>query len=160
MFLLFSCGVSPTDSSPTPEPEIVLGTGEVEWEELGDDISVIMGPQGGYHILGSVRARGILAGDPENLGDPNNPTTHFEVLHEGIDLVISSDYVQGLAATPSSVEHWDVEMIGRFAILGIDSDQSLDGESLLFRVSVSTADGVELSDERTLLAYPDPRNNR
>lgn len=156
--LTAGCVAGPEDTGPELEASVLLGTGEWEWEDLDEDINVILGPQGGYHILGSVRVRGMVVGDPENLGDPTNPTTHFEVLHEGEDLVISSDYVQGLDPVPSSVSDWQHQMIGRFAILGIDSDDQLNGEQLLFRVTITDVDGAVLSDERPLTAYPDPRN--
>src|SRR6185436_3266908 len=34
-----------------------IGTGEYEWVDLseGDDVTMVHGPQGGWHILGSVR---------------------------------------------------------------------------------------------------------
>jgi hypothetical protein len=155
--LLFALAcVGPSDSAAPLEPAVQLGTGEWEWQDLHDEINVILGPQGGYHILGSVRTRGLVAGDPENLGEPTNPTTHFEVLFNDEDLIISSDYVQGLE--PIDDAEWTHEMVGRFAILSIASDDELDGEDVLFRVTVTDTDGLELSAERTLNCFPDPRN--
>ena len=49
-------------------------------------------------------------------------------------------------------------MIGRFAILGIDSDGELDGEDVVFSVTVTDVDGVQVSDERRVTCVPDPRN--
>lgn len=157
MLILLACVAAPGDSdSVEGDPAVMLGAGEWEWEDIGDTVNVIRGPQGGYHLLGSVRARGLVAGDPDNLGEPTNPTTHFEVIYEGEDLIISSDYVQGLDPSPSS--EWRHEMTGRFAILGIDSDKELDGEEVLFSVTVTDVEGVSLSDERTVTCVPDPRN--
>ena len=35
----------------------MIGTGEYAWESIstGDEITMVHGPQGGWHILGSVR---------------------------------------------------------------------------------------------------------
>lgn len=156
LLLSLACVAGPQDTAPEREPAALLGTGEWEWQDLYDEINVILGPQGGYHILGSVRVRGLVPGDPDNLGEPTNPTTHFEVLHGGEDLIISSDYVQGL--DESSDPGWEHEMVGRFAILGISSDADLDGEDVLFRVTVTDSEGVSLTDEKTLRCFPDPRN--
>ena len=49
-------------------------------------------------------------------------------------------------------------MVGRFAILGIGSDDELDGEDVLFRVTVTDSEGVSLTDEKTVTCFPDPRN--
>lgn len=47
----------------TGDPEIWLGTGERSWEDLPDDgrLELIHGPQGGYHVLVSLRAAGLAA---------------------------------------------------------------------------------------------------
>ena len=41
----------------TAAPTAVVGTGEYAWEPLepGNEITMVHGPQGGWHILGSVR---------------------------------------------------------------------------------------------------------
>ncbi len=43
------------------EPSAVIGTGEYAWEPLspGDEVTMVHGPQGGWHILGSVRIDGM-----------------------------------------------------------------------------------------------------
>ncbi len=68
------------------EPKAILGTGSWMWEDLPKDnaIPVIQGPQGGFHLLGSVRTKGVEAGDHSNLDEPKNPTTTFEVIVDGV----------------------------------------------------------------------------
>lgn len=61
-------GTDPTTSNPTNSetgtqptastgPRITLGQGETEWIDLpdGEPVMMVHGPQGGWHILGSVR---------------------------------------------------------------------------------------------------------
>ena len=69
LLLSLACVAGPQDTAPELEPAVLLGTGEWEWQDLYEEINVILGPQGGYHILGSVRVRGLVPGDPENLED-------------------------------------------------------------------------------------------
>ena len=127
--LLACLGTSPDpgeDSASTEPsaPQALLGTGEWEWEALsdGDEIYVIQGPQGGWHLLGSVRTVGLVPGDPTSLGDPENPTTTFQVWVDGAPLVPNAMYVQGLDSILGGVPPYTHEMIGRFAILDITGD--------------------------------------
>ena len=148
-----ACG--DTDSGP---PIATLGTGDTAFEPLsdGDTIFVIQGPQGGFHVLGSVRVSGIDPGDPDDLQDPSNPTTTFRVFMgaDRVDLDASS-YTQGLDPVADSSQH---EMIGRLVILDIQSDDELDGASLRVQVEVTPAAGLGAIDERMLIAAPHPAN--
>lgn len=156
---LLGC-VGGTDDPNVP-PDIEMGTGEWEWEAMedGQEIDVIQGPQGGFHLLGSVRVAGIEAGSADDLSDPNNPTTRFWVIHEGVDLAPSSVFVQGLDETPGDVSPFSHQMIGRFVIMDIEADDELDGVEINFGVSVEDVDGVQVEAEMMLTAVPHPLNN-
>jgi hypothetical protein len=158
VFFLVGCAV--TEDAAEVEPAVLLGTGEWFWEPLGagDPIAVIQGPQGGHHLLGSVRLVGLEAGDPENLGAPNNPTTTFSVLLDGVNLTPNATYLQGIDPVTETSSGWDHEMIGRFAILDIADDSELDGLTLRFEVEVEDINGRSASDGLEIVAYPDPRN--
>ena len=123
-----------------------MGTGEWDWEPLedGQEIDVIQGPQGGFHLLGSVRVAGIAAGTADDLGDPDNPTTRFWVMHEGVDLAPSSVFIQGLDASPQDASPFTHQMVGRFVIMDIAADDELDGVEIAFDVSVEDVDGVRV----------------
>ena len=157
--LLLGC-VGGTDDPKVP-PAIEMGTGEWEWEpmEPGQEIDVIQGPQGGFHLLGSVRVAGVEAGSADDLSDPDNPTTRFWVIHEGVDLAPSSVFVQGLDTTPGDVSPFSHQMIGRFVIMDIEADDELDGVQVDFGVSVEDVDGVQVEAQMTLTAVPHPLNN-
>ncbi len=143
-------------SAPPPDPDALLGQGEYEWEDLSDadEVFVIQGPQGGFHILASVRTKGIEAGNPDDLLDPSNPETNFSVVSAGVDLILTGQYLQGIAQAPEDADPWTHEMVGRFAILDIDNDDVLDGVEITLSVSVVDADGIEVRDSRTLTATP------
>lgn len=55
--LLLACVGAPS----SPEPWIEIGGGETRWQPLaeGADHEMVHGPQGGWHMLGSVRAVGF-----------------------------------------------------------------------------------------------------
>ena len=149
-----------TESAPAVPPAIEMGTGEWDWEALedGQEIDVIQGPQGGFHLLGSVRVAGIAAGTADDLGDPDNPTTRFWVMHEGVDLAPSSVFIQGLDASPQDASPFTHQMVGRFVIMDIAADDELDGVEIVFGVSVEDVDGVRVEAEMTLTAVPHPLN--
>ncbi|MDG1137885.1 MAG: hypothetical protein P8N28_06425 [Phycisphaerales bacterium] len=152
-------GVSEPAEDPAPLL-IELGTGEWEWAPLeqGEDVPVIQGPQGGFHLLGSVRVSGVDAGSADDLSDPRNPTTTFSVLFEGANLAPSSRFVQGLDVVPAGAEPYRHEMIGRFIILDITADDELDGVELELSVKVEDVDGEVLEATTLLSAYPHALN--
>ena len=113
----------------------------------------------GYHLLGSVRVSGIEAGDADDLSNPNNPTTSFYVWVDGENRTPGARYVQGLDPIAEPDDVFSHEMVGRFAILDIDSDAELDGVELTFEVVVEDVEGQLVGDALTLWAYPHPYNH-
>jgi hypothetical protein len=144
----------------TAVPSLELGTGELEFEALddGDTIYVIHGPQGGYHLLASLRVGGVEPGTRDDLGDPDNPTMVVEVHHQDRQLVVNGLFTQGLAASVPASGSFSHEVLGRFAILDIADDSELDGEEIRFLARLSPVDGPELSDEHLLTVAPHPLN--
>lgn len=162
--LLFAgCAEEP---SPPLEPAVEVGSGELAFASLvdGGEILVVHGPQGGYHLVGSVRARGFDPGDPEDLAAPNNPVVAFRTWWNGEDLTLTGAYRQGLdprvdgADTASDAAGWTHEMVGRLCILDIPDDDVLAGQSVTFEVEVTDAGGSVYRDARTLTVEKDPRN--
>ncbi len=142
-----------SDSGSQPDagpPSIEIGTGSRGFESLveGATIPVITGPQGGFHLLGSLQAQNLNPGDSEDLQATSNPTTQFEIFANGVRVdAEASTYTQGLQRGDDGLE-----MLGRFIILDIPNASTLDGMSLRFVVTVSDVDGVVVSDERNLVA--------
>lgn len=154
-------GACSVEREPRPDatpPAVTLGTGAREFAPLAPDaeLLVIQGPQGGFHLLGSVRVVGLEPGDRDNLASPDNPTTEFRVLRAGVRIDARvARYTQGLAPVAGTDQH---EMVGRFVILDIPDDALLDGVELRFEVEVADTLGAHASDSRMLLARPHPQN--
>lgn len=162
---LIACGHGTEDTATTSTvtyaPEISLGTGEIEFEHVDDGGSVylVYGPQGGYHLLGSVRTRGIDAGDPTDLSAPNNPTLTFSVVWNEAEMVMSAPITQGMDAMTDTDAEWTHEMVGRFAILDITTDADIAGQTVLFGVSVEDSDGIVYTDTKSVVVEPHPSNS-
>lgn len=61
LFFLFACTPSVDDTSEAlctdSSPSLIVGTGEREFESLdeGEEVIMVHGPQGGWHMLGSIQ---------------------------------------------------------------------------------------------------------
>jgi hypothetical protein len=143
---------------PAPGPASVkVGTGELSFSPLtdGDDVEVVLGPQGGYHIYGSMQVTGIDPGNPDSLGDPSNPTVAFAVFDGEDRLDRGAVYTQGL---DESEERGVYEMIGRLLILDITDDDEVVGHTFDVEVYVQDVDGVEVTDAVSVTAIKAPTN--
>ena len=145
--LLIGCG-----SAPSAE----LGTGEDSFVAIadGDEIEVIQGPQGGYHILGSVLTSNLEVGNADDLSDTTNPTVVFRVLRDSEPIDVGIQYTQGLRESDDG----RFGLFGRRVILDIDSDSELDQVEVEMVVQVRDIEGTVVEDSRTLLAVPHPLN--
>lgn len=169
--LLIALGCTPSDGDPTDtgtplpdlSPAVEIGTGETEFVPLaeGDEVVVVFGPQGGYHLDGSLRAQGIVPGDADDLSSPDNPTTIFRVFDAaglpvaGTEGSTEVDYVQGIDAT---AEPGVFEMVGRRIFLDIPNDDVLVGDLIDVEVEVRDVEGTVVTDRRTVLAVAHPFN--
>lgn len=153
--LALACAACSGDEDLGPASAEV-GTGYLAFEPLadGDPILVTQGPQGGFHVLGSVRTTGLVPGDDDDLMASDNPTTTFRVFRGAarVDLD-ASRYTQGLS--PVGDHH---EMLGRLVILDIAADAELAGAEIELEVEVVDVDGRRATDRRRLIAEPDPAN--
>lgn len=139
-----------------PEPELMLGTGESEFTELadGDEVFIVQGPQDGYHFDGALLASDIDPGNPDDLGDPSNPTFRFTVVEGGTEYA-SLSFTQGFKPTDDENVH---RLLGRRVILDIQDDAELDGHDVEFAIEVSFPDGSVLTDSHVVHAVAHPLN--
>jgi hypothetical protein len=88
-----------------------LGTGATQWEDLapsGQHVKLIMGPQGGYHVLGRVRFAGF---NPDvNLRFRVSSTSTGEVYNTPDDVLRRRDR-QGLVNTGTAWESSTAELV-------------------------------------------------
>ncbi len=139
---------------------IEIGEGEDEFSFLPSpgEAYVIRGPQGGFHMLGSVRSGDFEPGNPEDLEDPTNPLTEFSV-YLG-ERRVDADVANFRQALRSAFGTTDVyEMVGRFVILAIEDDDELVGQTVQLRVKVTDHNGAVYRDTRDLLAVKHPNND-
>ncbi|MBP6631203.1 MAG: hypothetical protein KBG28_02955 [Kofleriaceae bacterium] len=164
MLALAGCGAGDDGGAadaPTGPAEVELGTGDLVFEPIttGQDFQVVQGPQGGYHFVVSMRTRGVVAGNPDRLGDPSNPTTSFRAFAAiggaAVDLDASS-FTQGL--DPAVGSPGAFEMLGRLLILRIADDDELVGMDVRLTVEVTDVAGRSARDERTVRVIPHPAN--
>lgn len=161
--LLLGCDGAAGEDASVPAgdagpPSVEIGTGFTEFEPIaeGGDLEFTLGPQGGFHFLASLRARGVRPGNPDDRMDPGNPTTTFRAFvgDRRVDLMASS-YTQGLEP---GLEPGTYEMVGRLLILDIDQCADIQGMTVRVEVEVVDVAGARVTDERTVTAVPNPLN--
>ena len=146
---------------PNLPPAVEVGTGEIAFEptEDGDTLEIVQGPQGGFHLLTSVRVHGIAPGDRGDLTESTNPTLTLDVTGpDGDSWIAIGPITQGLDPAPLSERPFTHQMTGRFAILDILAEDELAGQSIDLSVHIAAEDGIELSDSVRLDLVPHPDN--
>lgn len=130
MALIALCGCPGRDdedtSCPTLETTVELGTGVDTFIPLsdGDPLPFERGPQGGYHVYGSLRATGVDVGDPNYPFELTNPHIWFSVEQEGAEIALLVD--QPRALTPlDDAGHFGV--LGELVIFSVPDPTTLNG---------------------------------
>jgi hypothetical protein len=102
---------SPVDDAGNVAIPFELGTGATQWEDLapsGQHVKLIMGPQGGYHILGRVRFSGFA---PDvNLRFRVSCTSTGQLYNNPDDVLRRRDR-QGLVNTGTAWESSTAELV-------------------------------------------------
>jgi hypothetical protein len=147
IFLASGCGEN--------DATVELGTGTVNFEPLedGDELVVVAGPQGGYHFVVHARATGLAAGDPTMPGIPANPRTRFSAILDGEEVDMEqSPYRLGYE------QEGDFQVLpsGRILRLLDEIVPAIHGREVVLTVTVEDSEGDTASDERLILAVPDP----
>ena len=145
---------APAGACDGASPSIDVGTGTDSFEELvdGDPLTMVHGPQGGWHLLGSVRTRNMT------------PVVRirFEVVVDDSGVVVADNslYVQTLPDGECGGVY-----PGMYAYLTVDAlaDGDLDTppellsyETLRFRAEVEDQEGRTATAEVRITATPDP----
>ncbi len=148
------------------DPIVEIGTGEYEFEAIteGQELQVIQGPQGGFHVLGSMRSQGLVAGDRDDLANADNPTVTFDVVIDGTSYILfeqgesTAEYTQGLDPSQEADEGWSHEMTGRLVKLDIVEDDEVADLDATVSVTVADVEGDSASDSVEVLLVPHPFN--
>lgn len=162
LILLLLAGCPTADEVPPEGPAIDLGTGELEFEPLadGDELAIVQGSQGGYHLYGSFRVKNVVTGNARDLLEPTNPTMTFDIVHAGESLIASPPFTQGLDDAPEDAAPWTHQTLGREARMTLEfgEDGTLDGEPVDFSIRLEDAEGVTVEDSVRLVLFPHPLN--
>jgi hypothetical protein len=140
------------------EPTVIIGTGEFAWEDLDDDapLTMVHGPQGGWHMLGSARV----------CGSRNVVTIHFTITHDASGTIVSDNtYRVALVDDPSGCcGHYP----GMYGFLGVQ--ELAEGEMdtppellacapVTLKMEVTDSGGRQLVTTTSVTATPDPTDS-
>lgn len=137
LLLLWACG-------PPPEPSLELGTGTGTFRQLadGDELALVYGPQGGWHVDVAIRTVGLDA-----------DATLLEYAARDEASVVSFPAEMQLAdnLVVPTADGWD--RLGDRVVFDIGADTDVVGRTLELTVEVEQ-DGVRLTDARTVVVRP------
>ena len=157
LFCLQGCTVGP-DSNPCFDaaPWAVIGTGESEWEDLnsGDAVTMVHGPQGGWHILGSAKA-----------GNMGQLVSIHYTIHDVASgaRIANNTYTLALKMDDECSGHFP----GMYAYLNVSTlktgDRDTPPELLAYNDLELTMDitneyGMSISETVQVIAVPDPQD--
>lgn len=129
---------------------VELGIGEEDVEAIVDDAVVpyFAGPQGGWHVFGALRARGILGAGPSGtFTDPDNPLVDFTIRADGGAFTDASAPVPRLLLPGGD----GVELVGERVILDIPEASAAEGARVDYAVAVTDACGTTVRDARQIM---------
>jgi hypothetical protein len=139
--------------------EAALGTGYDRYEPLGDELDIIAGPQGGFHLNLHARVRGIDFGNTEDLLDPRNPSTFFAIHRAGGEGRLDTALCPvRLGYRPEPGDDFATLQRGVNVVFDLQRDEidTLFDRPARLAVEVVDADGRHTGDERTVtLRAPD-----
>jgi len=136
-----------------------VGTGTTSFDALAtnQELVLIAGPQGGHHFILHARIAEMAPGDPERPGDPANPSTVFAVVFDGerVDLprpALDFGY-------EDTADGFSTLVSGRIVQVLESQVEAMYGQPVTVAVTVTDADGRRSTDERVIIAAPDPEEN-
>lgn len=128
------------------EPQVEVGTGGVEFVALveGGEVPFVRGPQGGYHVYGSVVAADLYVPDTTDYADPTLPRVSFSVTGD-------TGRLAGYDALPrllTAGEDGTWSLVGEILVLDIQAPEEVEGLPVAVSVTVADQCGATASDTR------------
>lgn len=142
------CWPGPDDGAPLGEAE--LGAGEVAFEALAPDQEVVLihGPQGGYHVNVWPRVRGMVVAD-----DGSIDTLFSAYVEEGDEVdLFECPHNAAYVADPAGGDYLMTRSNIPLIVLN-ERVPDIDGHSLLLRVEMVDAEGRYARDERRVVPH-------
>jgi hypothetical protein len=138
-------------------PAVEIGTGEDIFVDLADGAPLMMvhGPQGGWHMLASVRVTGTL------------PEVHiqYEIEHEPSGVTVSNNSYNLALLMEEGCSGTYVGMYGYLGVGVLEEGEFntppelLDGDTLILRMDVQDIDFVKALGELRVIAVRDPADD-
>jgi len=155
LLLLAACsggdGKATGDDTPSPSPTadtgsatcaagIEAGTGVVAYEALsdGDELEIVHGPQGGYHLTTAAKLCGL----------PADPTTiHIQVTWLAEDTIVSDVSYSSPELPIDDCCRVALDMYAYLFLKGENASEALGDETVHYRMEVTDAEGTVYVDE-------------
>ena len=145
--------VAPTVDCFTSSPHVEIGTGDVMFEALssGDTVTMIHGPQGGWHMLGSVRTTGLQ----------QIVRVGYLIVDQESGVVVSDNSYHVATVIDGECGGYFPGMYGYLSVVDLSTGaldtppELLEGHQLLMTMNVSDSDGREASASVLVIAALD-----
>ena len=126
--------------------EVEVGTGQTTFVPIpgGGDLPFYMGAQGGFHVWGSVRARGYAPAASNDPNDPDHPVVRF-TLQRGSEAIAGTSPLQWNLAPVA--DGWR-EKTCAFVIMSVPAPLQLEGEAVSLEVQVTDRCALVGTDTR------------
>ena len=142
MFFI-GCGEEPSEPASVT-PWLELGSGQSEFIDVedGDELTLVYGIQGGWHVDGAAKFGGI---DPEGASltylatDPDSG----ELLNYTYNAQLSENLLQEIE------DGW--LRLGDLVVFDVDSDSDVLGRTINIELTLTDADGNTMQDSRTVV---------
>ncbi|MFK7927062.1 MAG: hypothetical protein AB8H79_02655 [Myxococcota bacterium] len=138
--LLMLAGCSGEDPCVDGDSSLTIGTGETAFEALEGEVLAHFGPQGGYHLFGSLQASGLWDGGNSAVLRGTTPRVQFRAT--------AGDHEAGYgprARTFDATDSGTIEMVGDLLIWSTNDPEDLDGLDVDIEASVTDNCGVTVS---------------
>ena len=120
---------------PRTDPWMEVGTGVTEFEALteGQEIPIVQGPQGGFHVWGGLQGFNF---------EPDNAEISYVLIIDG-ETVADALYYDDIPRVRDRYEY------SRVAVVLFDEidPESISGQTATLALRLRTADGGELTDQ-------------
>jgi len=142
------------DACACADPTVEIGSGASTFETVadGDAVTMVHGPQGGWHILGSARFANLLP----------IVSIHYTIAVEGREGFVSDNLYRVQMVQDTECEGYYPGMYGYLDVSALASGDAdtppelLGGAALVLRMEVADTEGRTAFDELGLVAALDP----
>jgi len=141
LLLGWACSDVPLRPCRLQDAAVVLGTGEVWFEPIGDALPFYAGPQGGHHVFVSVLASGLVEGTGD-LREPDDPTVSVSIEVDGQEVSTFQDRPRAFSTSPDGSE-----LIGQLVVLAHPDPPAIDRQPAAVSVTVQDRCGSGARDQ-------------